>query len=194
MRCGFPPRPLRSPACSPAWWSANCFGGGYFTRQLSDIVGPKGKVYGMENLEWGVPDDQKMAAEPGHGNVTIIPTKFSEIAPPEKLDLFWITQNYHDLHIAKFGTVDLLRAQQARVRCAEARRHLFHSGSSGEPRHDRSGYRHAAPDREGSGDPRSDRGRVQAGGRRHLPASHGRRSHQIDLRQGDPGHARTSTR
>ncbi|HEY1709173.1 MAG TPA: hypothetical protein VGG10_12965 [Rhizomicrobium sp.] len=82
-------------------------GGGYFTRQLSEIVGPNGKVYGMENLKWGVPDDQKMAAEPGRGNVTIIPTKFSEIQPPEKLDLFWITQNYHDLHIPKYGTVDM---------------------------------------------------------------------------------------
>ncbi len=26
---------------------------------------------------------------------------------PEKLDLFWITQNYHDLHIAKYGVVDM---------------------------------------------------------------------------------------
>lgn len=27
-------------------------GGGYFTRMLSDIVGPKGKVYGLENAGW----------------------------------------------------------------------------------------------------------------------------------------------
>lgn len=82
-------------------------GGGYFTRPLSKIVGPKGKVYGFENLPWGVPDDQKMAAELGRGNVVIIPTKFGDIHPPVKLDLFWITQNYHDLHVAKFGAVDL---------------------------------------------------------------------------------------
>src|ERR1700723_3673779 len=27
-------------------------GGGYFTRMLSDIVGSKGKVYGLENAGW----------------------------------------------------------------------------------------------------------------------------------------------
>ncbi len=26
---------------------------------------------------------------------------------PEKVDVFWITQNYHDLHIAEYGTVDM---------------------------------------------------------------------------------------
>src|SRR3954451_25166624 len=27
-------------------------GGGYFTRMLSDVVGPSGHVYGMENVGW----------------------------------------------------------------------------------------------------------------------------------------------
>src|SRR4030088_3434125 len=28
-------------------------GGGYYTRLLSDIVGPKGKVYALETTTWG---------------------------------------------------------------------------------------------------------------------------------------------
>src|SRR5277367_5528154 len=37
-------------------------GGGYFTRMLSDIVGPKGKIYGIENTGWkgAVEADQKV--------------------------------------------------------------------------------------------------------------------------------------
>jgi predicted methyltransferase len=83
-------------------------GGGYFTRMLSDVVGPKGRVYGVENVIWkgAVKDDEKMAAEPGRGNVVIDVEPWGQINPPAKLDLFWITQNYHDLKIAKYGVVD----------------------------------------------------------------------------------------
>jgi predicted methyltransferase len=83
-------------------------GGGYFTRLLSDVVGPKGRVYGVENVIWkgAVRDDEKMAAEPGRGNVVIDAEPWGQINPPAKLDLFWITQNYHDLKIAKYGLVD----------------------------------------------------------------------------------------
>ncbi len=82
-------------------------GGGYFTRPLSDVVGPKGKIYGIENAKWDDGSDKKVAAEPGHGNVSIQIVKFGEFDLPQKVDLFWITQNYHDLHIAKYGQVDM---------------------------------------------------------------------------------------
>ena len=82
-------------------------GGGYFTRMLSDIVGPKGHVYAIENAKWDDGSDAKMAAEPGHGNVSVQIVKFGEFDMPQKVDLFWITQNYHDLHIAKYGVVDM---------------------------------------------------------------------------------------
>ena len=83
-------------------------GGGYYTRMLSDVVGPKGHVYGVENERWkdAVKYDQQMAAEPGRGNVVIDVEPWGQIKPPAKLDLFWITQNYHDLKIAKYGVVD----------------------------------------------------------------------------------------
>src|SRR5215469_8143773 len=45
--------------------------GGYYTRMLSDVVGPKGKIIGIENPKWDKGEDAKMAAEPGHSNVAI---------------------------------------------------------------------------------------------------------------------------
>ena len=73
-------------------------GGGYFTRMLSDVVGPNGHIYGIENAKWDDGSDAKVAAEPGHANVSIQIVKFGEFDLPQKVDLFWITQNYHDLH------------------------------------------------------------------------------------------------
>jgi predicted methyltransferase len=81
--------------------------GGYYTRMLSDVVGPRGKIYGIENPKWDKGGDAKMAAEPGHGNVTIEMVKFGEFNPPQKVDMVWITQNYHDLHVAEYGPVDM---------------------------------------------------------------------------------------
>jgi predicted methyltransferase len=80
-------------------------GGGYFTRILSDVVGPKGHVFGIENLQWDDGSTEKAVA--ALKNVTIQIDKFGDFTFPQKLDLFWITQNYHDLHIAKYGVVDM---------------------------------------------------------------------------------------
>ena len=82
-------------------------GGGYFTRPLSDVVGPTGHVYGLENAKWNDGSDAKVAAAVRTHNVSMQMDKFGEFSLPEKVDLFWITQNYHDLHIAKYGVVDL---------------------------------------------------------------------------------------
>lgn len=80
-------------------------GGGYFTRMLSDVVGPNGHVYGIENFKWDDGSDAKVAAN--HKNVTIQIDQFGDFSLPKPVDLFWITQNYHDLHIAKYGVVDM---------------------------------------------------------------------------------------
>ena len=82
-------------------------GGGYFTRSLSDVVGPTGHVYGLENAKWNDGSDAKVAAAVKDHNVSMQMDKFGEFSLPEKVDLFWITQNYHDLHIAKYGAVDM---------------------------------------------------------------------------------------
>jgi len=82
-------------------------GGGYFTRTLSDVVGPRGHIYGIENAKWDDGSDAKVAAAVKDHNVSIQLVKFGEFSLPEKVDLAWITQNYHDLHIAKYGPVDM---------------------------------------------------------------------------------------
>ncbi len=84
-------------------------GGGYYTRLLSDIVGPKGKVYGVENAGWkdAVKADQQLLAGPGRSNVVVDILPFGQLNLPAGLDLFWITQNYHDLKIAEYGAVDM---------------------------------------------------------------------------------------
>ena len=84
-------------------------GGGYYTRMLSDAVGPKGAVYALETTRWpdSVAATKKVLDEKGRGNVHLTATPFGAFDIPEKIDLFWITQNYHDLHIAKYGVVDM---------------------------------------------------------------------------------------
>ncbi len=82
-------------------------GGGYFTRPLSDVVGPSGHIYGIENAKWDDGSDGKVAAAVPDHNVSMQMAKFGEFSLPEKVDLAWITQNYHDLHIAKYGPVDM---------------------------------------------------------------------------------------
>src|SRR5213596_2293608 len=65
--------PLRKPAATLAFsgvrpgMTVGEFypGGGYFTRMLSDVVGPSGHVYGIENAGWkgAVDADKAMLAE-----------------------------------------------------------------------------------------------------------------------------------
>ena len=83
-------------------------GGGYFTRLLSDVVGPTGHVYGLENRGWqgATEADRKMVAEGKLSNVSVNDLPFGEVSFPVPLDLAWITQNYHDLKVREFGTID----------------------------------------------------------------------------------------
>ncbi len=85
-------------------------GGGYFTRMLSDVVGPTGHVYGIENAGWkgAVKANDEMLAEGKWKNVSLDSQPFGTVNFPKPLDLAWVTQNYHDLKIAEYGKVDTL--------------------------------------------------------------------------------------
>jgi predicted methyltransferase len=82
-------------------------GGGYFTRLLSAAVGPKGKVTVIvsppkPDAAPGAPlpgaPVRAIAADPHYANVQISVQRVAELTLPEKADLVWTTQNYHDFH------------------------------------------------------------------------------------------------
>lgn len=79
--------------------------GGYFTRMLSDVVGPSGHIYAVENAGWNdsVKDDRAMLAEGKWKNVSLDVQPFGSVKFPQPLDLAWVTQNYHDLKIPQYG-------------------------------------------------------------------------------------------
>jgi predicted methyltransferase len=82
--------------------------GGYFSRTIADAVGPSGKVYGLDTSRWkGCAAATQKVIDEGHRNFSFTVNAFGEFTLPQKVDLFWITQNYHDLHIAEYGAVDM---------------------------------------------------------------------------------------
>ena len=89
--------------------------GGYFTRMLSDVVGPDGRIYAIENKGWNdsVRDDRAMLAEGKWKNVSLDVQPFGTVNFPKPLDLAWVTQNYHDLKIAQYGNVDTVAFDRA---------------------------------------------------------------------------------
>jgi predicted methyltransferase len=77
-------------------------GKGYYTRLLSLVVGAKGKVFAVTSPpKPGAPQPavQAIAADPHFANVTPIIQPLTEpVVLPEKVDLVWTSQNYHDFH------------------------------------------------------------------------------------------------
>ncbi len=83
-------------------------GGGYFTRIFSKQIGPTGHLYAAVPDPKG-PDAEPaaaaIAAEPGYGNITVVPIQPMGAMPP--LDIIWTSWNYHDLHLSRVH-VDML--------------------------------------------------------------------------------------
>jgi predicted methyltransferase len=86
---------------------------GYFTRLFANVVGPMGHVYAVEPTAFfkfehfvkAVAELQGYAV--AHPTVTVTTAAALEgLKFPEKLDLFWISRNYHDLHDKFMGPVD----------------------------------------------------------------------------------------
>lgn len=70
-------------------------GGGYYTRMLSAAVGPTGRIYTLAQPGRTAQLDALAAVLP---NVTVVATDYAEMKLPEPVDMFWTTENYHDLH------------------------------------------------------------------------------------------------
>jgi predicted methyltransferase len=74
-------------------------GGGYFTRMLSKAVGEKGSVYSWipgTGASRGVTNFSAVVNNVAYTNVSLV--RGPAFSAPEKLDLVWTSQNYHDLH------------------------------------------------------------------------------------------------
>ncbi|HEX3943085.1 MAG TPA: hypothetical protein VHW69_03255 [Rhizomicrobium sp.] len=85
-------------------------GGGYYTRMLSDIVGPSGKVYALETTTWGKENvEGTKSALKGLTNTELSLAPLGQFHLPAKVDVFWTTDNYHDLHVPKYANVDMAK-------------------------------------------------------------------------------------
>ena len=76
-------------------------GKGYYTRLLSAVVGPKGKVYATTSPpkpDAPPPPVQAIAADPHYGNVTVSLQRVADLKLPQGVDLVWTSLNYHDFH------------------------------------------------------------------------------------------------
>jgi predicted methyltransferase len=76
-------------------------GKGYYTRLLSAVVGPKGKVYAATSPpkpDAPPPPVQAIAADPHYGNVTVSLQRVADLKLPQGVDLVWTSLNYHDFH------------------------------------------------------------------------------------------------
>ena len=80
-------------------------GGGYFTRIFSGVVGPGGHVYAMvpkpaEAMEAKLTTTITSFAA-AHPNVSVVIAPLGQYTPPGgPADVFWTSQNYHDLYNA----------------------------------------------------------------------------------------------
>ena len=70
-------------------------GSGYFTRIFAKVVGPTGVVYGAVGKNGK--ENDPLAANPAFPNIKVNIQPWDEFGPPEKLDVVFNSQFYHDL-------------------------------------------------------------------------------------------------
>jgi predicted methyltransferase len=89
-------------------------GNAYFTRIMSAVVGARGHVYAFLPAEQlancsprEVAGTEALEHEPAYANVSILRDSTANFHVPQKLDIVWTAQNYHDLHDAFMGPADV---------------------------------------------------------------------------------------
>jgi predicted methyltransferase len=95
-------------------------GRGYFTRIFAKAVGPKGWVYAYypSNIDEiykknGLTFPLTAPLYPNYPNVSVIHAPAEKFVTPEKVDVVWTSQNYHDMHDPFFGPADLSAVNKA---------------------------------------------------------------------------------
>ncbi|MBA2932568.1 class I SAM-dependent methyltransferase [Sphingomonas sp. CGMCC 1.13654] len=85
-------------------------GGGYWTRLFAGAVGASGHVYGVWPAEYAKVDDDEpgpyKALATGYPNVTVLEQPAAALAAPERVDLIFTAQNYHDYPDPFMGPTD----------------------------------------------------------------------------------------
>ena len=79
--------------------------GGYYSRLLSRVVGPAGHVYGFmpEGFVKARPQVLDGLKSIGDNFTVVLSPDGAPSGAPEKLDLVWTSENYHDFHNAPAG-------------------------------------------------------------------------------------------
>jgi predicted methyltransferase len=73
--------------------------GGYYTRILAKAVGPKGKVLAVARTQQAADGLKGIVAD--YPNVVVVIDDYTKMTNlPEKPDVIWTTENYHDFHNA----------------------------------------------------------------------------------------------
>ena len=95
----------------PGWKVADIMqGAGYFTRLFVAKTGPTGKVYAWSpdafmKAKPALYDDSLNVLQRAYPTqIVTLRSSFDDLAFPEKLDLIFTSQNYHDLHMKVFPT------------------------------------------------------------------------------------------
>jgi len=76
-------------------------GRGYYTRLLAKAVGPTGKVYAIATMAQAARPgglDALNALAAAYPNIKVVTVDYPTMMLPEKANLFWTTENYHDFH------------------------------------------------------------------------------------------------
>ena len=76
-------------------------GAGYFTRIFAKVVGPAGRVYGV--VRAASKGSDALGADPAFPNIKIAAQPWDRFNPPEKLDVIFNSQFYHDLYNPEYG-------------------------------------------------------------------------------------------
>ena len=95
-------------------------GNGYFTRIFSRVVGPKGHVYAFlpaQELANCAPEEtagtRALEGDRRYANVQLMIDATDRFEVPERLDMVWTAQNYHDLHDKFMAPTDIARLNAA---------------------------------------------------------------------------------